>query len=175
MRKVASRVLPVGMLMVIAGCCLEFADLPAGTTYAVDESFTTSGTTITVEKFQWGNEDWTEGGSAEVDTRGYAKGSGQDLRANNAILRFRFEYPLRQIQLKFGELGGNNNIRVNDDFKNVRDLIELDSTTLGGVQIAVTASKVGNNWYGTLALEGQINGFAIGGQELWLDDVCSKR
>jgi hypothetical protein len=170
-----SRGLAVGLLMVIAGCCLKFSNLPAGATYKVGDSITTSGTSISVEKFQWSGGDWTEDGSARIDTRGYAKGSGQDLNARNVNLRFRFDYPLKRITLKFGELGGNNNIRVNEEFKNAANLAELNGSTLGGVTATITGGQQGNNWYGTLQLNGKIDGFSIGGQELWLDDVCPKK
>jgi len=36
----------------------------------------------------------------------------------------------------------------------------------------VTATAVGGNSYGIIVLDGAIKEFAIGGQELWLDDIC---
>ena len=155
-----------------SGCCLRFSDLTAGATYNVGDTITTSGTDIKVEQFQWGNNNWTSSGRAEVDTRNYSLGSGKDLRPGNVNLRFMFVYPLDKITLKFGELGGNNNIKVNDEFKNVGDLISLNGTTIGGAQVTVNAVQQGNNWYGNMILDGNIDNFSIGGQELWLDDVC---
>jgi hypothetical protein len=82
---------------------------------------------------------------------------------------------LKQITLKFGELGGNNNIKVNDEFQNVGDLVSLNGTTLGGAGVTVSASQQGSNWFGKLTIDGTINDFSIGGQELWIDDVCTKK
>ncbi len=162
----------VAAVTFFSGCCLRFTDLTAGTRYNVGDTITTSRTDIQVEQFQWGNDVWTSDGRAEVDTRNYSRGSGKDLNSNNANLRFMFSYPLDKITLNFGELGGNNNIKVNDEFQNVQDLISLNSTTVGGVQVTVNAVQQGNNWYGRMILEGNINNFSIGGQELYLDDVC---
>jgi hypothetical protein len=94
------RSLVAGMLIGTAGCCLRFSDLPAGASYAVGDTITTSRTQIAVEKFEYGNGQWTENGRAQVDTRGYAKGSGQDLNARNVNLRFAFRHPLKSITLK---------------------------------------------------------------------------
>jgi len=110
-----------------------------------------------------------------VDTRNYSQGSGNDLNARNVNLRFLFDYPVVRITLKFGELGGNNNIQVNDDFKNVQDLVSLNGTTVGGAQVTVNAIQQGNNWYGKMTLDGNINNFSIGGQELYIDDVCREK
>jgi hypothetical protein len=63
---------------------------------------------------------------------------------------------------------------VNDDFRNVGDLINLNNTIVGGVDFSVNASLQGYNWYGEIVLEGNINSFTIGGQELWIDDICTK-
>lgn len=153
-------------------CCLRFSDLEAGATYNVGDTITTSGKEIKVEQFQSGTDAWTSSGEARVDTRNYSLGSGKDLNSRNVNLRFMFAYPIDKITLKFGELGGNNNIKVNDEFQNVRDLISLNGTTIGSAQVTVNAAQQGNNWYGNMILDGDINNFSIGGQELWLDDVC---
>ena len=160
------------LVTVISGCCVRFSDQTPGATYNVGDMITASGTDIAVEQFEWGDGNWTSSGSANVDTRNYSQGSGNDLNARNVNLRFLFDYPIDKITLKFGELGGNNNIKVNDDFQNVRDLVSLNGTMLGGVQVTVNAIQQGNNWYGKMTLDGNINNFSIGGQELYLDDVC---
>jgi len=41
-----------------------------------------------------------------------------------------------------------------------------------GVTLTVTATAVGGNSYGIIVLDGAIKEFSIGGQELWLDDIC---
>jgi hypothetical protein len=40
------------------------------------------------------------------------------------------------------------------------------------VNVTVNASQQGSNWYGIFILDGNIKEFSIGGQELWLDEIC---
>lgn len=162
----------VALVTVISGCCVRFSDLTPGTKYNVGATITSSGRHIKVEQFQWSNGNWTNTGFAEVDTQG---GSNNNMHTNNVNLNFIFDYPVDEITLRYGEYGGNNNIKVNNDFKNVPDIIDLNGTTLGGVQVTVNAAQQGGNWFGMIILEGTINNFSIGGQELWVDDVCRKK
>lgn len=172
MKAVSRIMLAALMIALVSGCCVKFEDAAPGTQYAVGQTLYTSGTNLSVEPFQWSNMNWTSGGHAKVDNKGYARGSGNDINANNVNLRFKFDYPLKKISLKFGELGGNNNMLVNGDFRNVGNLVTLNGATVGGVAITVNATQQGANWYGVIVLDGAIREFSIGGQELWLDDVC---
>ena len=160
----------------VSGCCVRFSDLTPTTKYHVGDVITTSGKKIAVEQFDSGGGNWVSSGFAEVDTNNNSQGSGNDMNANNVNLRFLFDYPVDKITLKFGEFGGNNNIKVNNDFRNLpvssTGFVSLNGTMLGGVQVAVNAVPQGNNWLGTMTLEGNINDFSIGGQELWIDDIC---
>jgi hypothetical protein len=133
---------------------------------------TTSGINIDVAEFQRGNGTWTSAGFAKISTQNYARGSGYEINCNNTNLHFQLAFPVEEITLNFGELGGNINIQINGSFKNIPDLIDINNTSISGVNITVNAIQEGNNWYGTLILQGVISDFAIGGQELWLDDVC---
>lgn len=161
--------------MLAFGCCLRFTDQTPNTTFHVGDTITTSGTKIVVEKFQWGNGNWTTSGSAKVDMRHYSGGAGNDLNTNNVNLRFLFSYPVEKISFKFGELGGNINIKVNNDFRNVPNLVNLNNTTIGSAQVTVNQIQQGSNQYGSMTIKGNINNFLIGGQELWLDDVCTRK
>ncbi|NOQ21271.1 MAG: hypothetical protein GQ565_01300 [Candidatus Aegiribacteria sp.] len=162
------------LLTVIAGCCntIRFSDLSPGTRYEVGDVITTSGVDIVVEPFMWGNDNWTSDGRAEVDSRQYSGASGNDMNARNVNLNFTFDYPRSKISLKFADLGGNENIQVNDEFLNLNEIISLDGLILGGVTLSVSAVQEGTNWIGKLVLDGTIHSFSIGGQELWIDDVC---
>jgi hypothetical protein len=122
---------------------------------------------IIVEQFQWESGTWTLGGTAIIENDHNSGGDGLDIYPNNCSLNFQFDYPGTKITLKMNEEGGNNNIRVNGTFQNVLDLATLDGTTIAGVLITVPS---GNPT--TMTLEGDITGFTIGGQELWLDDIC---
>jgi hypothetical protein len=176
-RKIAMRSLivlltVVALLSLSSGCCLKFSDLTPGTTYNVGDTITTSRTNIVVERFQWSGGAWTSNGRAGVDNRQYAQGTGNDLTTDNTNLNFQFDYPIDSVSFRFGDLGGNINIRVNGNHKNEQNFINLNGSLIGGVQMTVDAFQQGNNWYGKVVLDGTINDFAVGGQELWLDDIC---
>jgi len=172
MRALSKFMLAALLIGLVSGCCVKFEDVAPGTQYPVGQTFYTSGTNITVEQFQWANGTWTTNGKARIDATNHAKGTGREINANNVNLRFKFDYPLKKITLKFAELGGNNNMMVNADFRNVGNLVSLNGLTVGGVTVTVTATAVGGNSYGIIVLDGAIKEFAIGGQELWLDDIC---
>ena len=158
----------------VTGCskCLDFEGEPVGTQFAVGQSFTDNGVAVDVEQFQWSNGTWSTSGRAEIKGTNLANGTGNEINTNNVNLKFNFNYPGKKIVLKYAELGGNNNINVNGTFQNVADLNNLDGTSIAGNQITVTALQQGNNWIGSIIIDGTISGFSIGGQELWIDDVC---
>ena len=158
--------------ILFTGCCIKFTNQTAGSDFNVGTIISSCDTDIMVEQFQWGNGTWTSSGTARVDDRNYAKGSGNDINARNVNLNFLYDHPLDKITFKFAEFGGNINIKINGDFKNINDMISLNGTSVGNVQITINANQDGNNWYGEAILEGVINEFVIGGQELWLDNIC---
>jgi hypothetical protein len=149
--------------------CIYFEDLSLGTEYHVGDTFTESGVFIKVDDFQWSNGQWTDGGYAKVENTGMAGGSGQDMLVNNVNLRFDFGGSYEGLSLLFGEYGGNINIEINGDFRNVNDFIDINGLTISGVTVDVNNLDSGK---GSLTLSGTVNSFAIGGQELWIDDVC---
>jgi hypothetical protein len=149
--------------------CVEFESPPLGAKYTVGTSFTDSGATIALEKFQWTGGSWTTAGYAQIDNRQLAGHAGQDLWLNNINARFKFPRCVKGLSLLFGEYGGNINLEINGDFRNALNLLDLDGATVGGVTVDVT--DFGNS-RGRLVLAGIVQTFAIGGQELWIDHVC---
>jgi len=149
----------------------DFEDLLLGTTYNVGDTFTTNGHLFELDSFQWSSLNWTSSGFAQVDSNGQAGGSGQDLALNNINLDTVFSGPVSFVGLVFGEYGGNLNIEINGDFRNIEQLAAINGLTIGGCAITVT-NGFGND-QGTLLAEGSIWQFALGGQELWIDDVST--
>lgn len=149
--------------------CVDFEDLSPGTIYAVTDTFTDSGATMEVKQFQWGDLTWTSDGTATVTNVQDAGGSGLDINCNNVNINFDFGSPLNGLSLLYGEYGGNLNIDINGTFQNFEDMADIDGLTIGGVDVLVTDLGGG---LGKLELDGVINSFDIGGQELWVDNVC---
>ncbi len=155
--------------------CVEFEDLTLGTQYHVGDVFNDSGVLIAVQKFQWGDLVWCDGscGYAEVANNlswCWPGGSGQHMVVNNVNLRFAYDGPWEGLSLLFGEYGGNLNIDINGDFRNFDDFHDIDGIEIGGVDVSAVNGFGNDN--GSLTLSGTINSFAIGGQELCIDDVC---
>jgi len=153
--------------------CIDFEDLGLGTTYnCCGVSFHPPGYTVKTKDFQYSDGTWTNNGYAKVDNAGKAGGSGQDMQVNNINLDFNFGGPVKSLTLYYGEYGGNLNIDINGDFKNFNDFTDIHGTTIGGVSVSVTT--LGHDM-GKLKLLGNTTVFIIGGQELWIDNVCPSR
>ena len=152
--------------------CVGFESLALGTTYHVGDTFSDLGATITAKEFEWGGGALTSSGFAEVANGGQAGGAGQEMIVNNINLAFNFGTPVTALSLRFGEYGGNLNIEINGNFSNFANFVELNGTAIGGVTVAVT-NGTGND-QGMIQLSGAIGSFAVGGQELFIDDVCTE-
>ena len=149
---------------------LEFSDLTAGTTYNVGDSFTSSGALITAEQYYHSGGGSTTSGYAAVETGGVAGGAGNELRTNNINLRFDFGAPLDGLALEYGYQGGNVNVEINGVLANVADMMAVP-TTLGGTDV-FTFDSSGSDGH-LFVVGGQINSFAIGGQELVIDNIVA--
>lgn len=149
--------------------CTDFEDLPLEAEYNIGNTFFSSGVRITVEPFQWGSGEWTKEGRAIVYSGEYAGGSGLEIFTNNVNVSLDFDCTCKSLSLLFGSYGGNLNIEINDDFRNVASFSDIDGTTIGGVKVSVIILGDGK---GYLELSGTIKSFAIGGQEFFVDDFC---
>ncbi len=151
------------------GGCVGFEDLTPETIYHVPDTCTDSGVPITTGEFQWTNGTWTSVGSITVQTTNWAGGLGNDLNLNNITLDFNFVRTVTDLRFLFGEYGGNINLTINGDFRNEVDLADLHGELVGGALVEVIESPTA---LGVVRVHGTIASFSIGGQELWIDDLC---
>jgi len=129
-------------------------------------------------KFITGNNIGVEDGIAKIDGALKAKGSGHEVSINNINLCFgaNLGQVLKYIKFKFGKNGGNLNLAINKTFNNFCNFGEFHGKIIGGVKIKVLSSGLGND-SGEVEFSGIINDnrwwghLAIGGQELWIDDL----
>src|SRR4029079_3374402 len=70
------------------------------------------------------------------------------------------------------DLGGTENLAVNGSAVFVGD-IAAAPPAIGGVAVSVTAGPVPGGTRGTVVLTGNITSLRIGGQELWIDNICA--
>jgi hypothetical protein len=150
--------------------CIDFDTLNLGDQYVVGDSFSAGSVTVKFVEFEWGNGTLTSNGFAEVQDGGMAGSSGNEMLINNINLVFDFGGTVSGVTIAFGEYGGNVNLDVNGDFQNVGDFMDLNGAVVGGATVAVTTNASGE--LGAIELTGSIQTVTIGGQELWIDDVC---
>jgi len=164
------------------GKCVGFEDPSLGA-YVVSDTLHDGGSRIEVRAFQWRSGAWTHGGVLDVGAAGYAGGTGHEAGTNNVNLAITLPTACNAVEILFGEYGGNINLGVNGDFRNFEDFADIHGTVIGGVSVFVV-NGYGND-RGTVRLEGSvwpstfwIDGAAVeaslivGGQELWVDDIC---
>ena len=145
-----------------------FEDLPLGATYSVGNSVVTANASLAVMPFQDATGTWTSSGTARVENGGRAGGTGQEISVRNVNLELKTVVPLTEVSLRFGHYGGNLNVKVNGDFRNVMGMSQINGATIGGAKVAVVNYSANT---GRVTVSGPIDQFAIGGQEFYIDDV----
>lgn len=115
---------------------------------------------------------------AVVDAARHGMGSGAALGVNNITLDFQVTGTVAYARFAYADLGGVENFSVNGSPVAVA---ELDTTPamVGGVTVSVSHTAIVNaagvtiGKRGVVALRGPIRRFAVGGQEFFIDDVCT--
>jgi hypothetical protein len=118
-------------------------------------------------------------GHAQITKARRAGSAGNEVMVNNINLCFsaNFGQVLRHIRIAFGEYGGNLNLLINRQFVNFKNFGDIDGSIIGGVKVNVLSGGTGND-SGEIEFVGDIGDqrwsghLAIGGQELWVDNVC---
>lgn len=150
-------------------CVPMFEDLAPHVPYYHHDVFFSHGLRFEVAPFQWTSGTFFAGGKVFADTAGAACGTGQDLLTNNANVKISFrEAIVDNVYWTFGEYGGNINLVINGDFRNVQNYRDLDGMIVGGVLVNILWGGYGNDC-GCIALQGPVKKLAIGGQEHWID------
>jgi len=142
--------------------------MPAGTAFVVHDNFVDGALRYEIGAFQNGWGLWDFGGHAEVDHASMACGVGNELRLNNAVAIFKSSSgAMNKVSFRYGDWGGNINVEINKDFRNVADMAMLNGLTIGGVTLHVVAG--GGHGCGEVQLHGVVKRMAIGGQEFAID------
>lgn len=118
-------------------------------------------------------DDWITDGHVKVDSNNV--GAGNNIRLFNINLHLNLGQPISKVSFDFAELGGVNKIIINGVAYNFSDFPELQNTIIDSVGFSINATQQRNNWKGIFKAKGKIENFAIGGQELWLDNFCADR
>ena len=165
-------------LSLVAMGGIAHAQAPTWEDHAFGDTFWVGDTTIADGvHVSFGCFNWTPPGGqtciymATVDNANDACGMGLDLNLNNINAKMDFAStigPQSDLQLLFGEYGGNLNIAINGQYANFQNFIDIDGLTFGGVTVEVNSGGGGNDC-GMLTFRGITESLMIGGQELWID------
>ena len=108
-------------------------------------------------------------------------GTGQELWTNNITAQFDIQAVVDvtdTVCIAFRDEGGFENLWINGAApqrtpNGYGGLVVFDGTNIGGVNVHVSGAMVGGFTYeGVLTLVGDVDKLSIGGQELFLDDLC---
>lgn len=150
--------------------CSDFEDLVGGTKYVPGDEFASGPHKYRVRDFT------TVGGittsnHAEVTGAQAAGGSGKDLALNNVNLQLLLDESVAGVIVNAGYYGGDINLTVNGDVRRTSNLKSLDGQIVGGALVRVV-QKPGDATKHLVKVSGAVSGYGIGGQELFVDNVC---
>jgi hypothetical protein len=97
------------------------------------------------------------------------------MRTNNINLEFDFGnigFVPAAVKFEFLDRGGVDNISVNGSPIFAGDISAVPGS-LGGVTVSVSTTPVTGGKQGLVTLAGPIQKLRIGGQELWIDNLCA--
>ena len=115
-----------------------------------------------------------------VDAHYGGWGTGMSLWTNNITAQFDIQSVVDitdTVCIEFRDEGGFENLWVNGAApatspNGYGGLMVFNGAVIGGVQVQVTGANVGYAFEGTITLIGDVDKLSIGGQELWLDNLC---
>lgn len=154
--------------------CITFEDVPTGISIQQGRLIVTGGYVVEVKRFVTEDGGTLAGqglgiGDSPVNKlRGGHKGFMGNVQAAPQLVS-----PADTITFRYQNRGGQIDLRVNGNMKVTSDgLPALDGQTVGGAEVRVQSSPSNAYTGGIVTVVGKINDFAVGGQELFVDDVC---
>jgi len=152
---------------------LEFDQgLNTGQQFTPGDTFTTEGVDFAVSDFTAGGGQTTSGFVEVVDSS-QAGGFADELQINNVNIEPEIDQTLDGLSLMYGEFGGNLNLEINGEFENFDNFADINQTMIGGTDVFTGDVGTPGQSRGFMTVTGPINQFAIGGQELFVDNVVS--
>lgn len=161
--------------VVAADAMVEFEDLSSSDSYVSGETFTSEGIEVTVEDFDLAGGGSSSGTGHVYSESASAIGTGQAFFSGNVRLSFDFT-DASEITFDYAYYGGDVNLVVNEArWVAAGNIDYFDGLEFDGIEIAetdtetVTGGKLG---YITVTAP-RIESFAVGGQELLIDNVAT--
>ncbi|MFO7654843.1 MAG: T9SS type A sorting domain-containing protein [Candidatus Krumholzibacteriia bacterium] len=154
-----------------------FEELAPGATYTSGQAFSSGFGDFEVQAFlaTFGCADPISG-TAEVSNAGAACGSGQEIHLTNAGLAVTSSLaPYGAVVVDYAEYDGLVNLTVNGACMTIAHFANVNGMEVGGAHVFAIDHDAPSGGCGRLYVVGTIDTFAVGGAELWIDDVrvCS--
>ncbi len=148
--------------------CVSFGLQSAN--HHVGDTFVDGGQTFQAVPHIWADNTVFAGGTLGIVGTTLAGGTANEIKLNNIGISTTFASAMYSVSFKFGEYGGNINLRVNGALANFADFNDIDGTMIGGA-LASVVNGFGNDM-GSVTLNGSVTQLSVSGQELWIDDLC---
>ncbi len=158
--------------------CITFDSLTLGTRYVYNNIISDPEGDLAVSAFQWSDGTNHYDGIAEVMDNMPITDAKLSIFTNNMTLAVDAG-SLTCVKFDYCDKGGNVNLVIDNAVLNVQDLKELDGKTQGSITISATSDE---NNCGVVTLSGKFTpfkfqeqqtiSFAVGGQELYVDNIC---
>ena len=159
--------------------CIIFDTLTLGTRYVYNDIIPDPEGEVLVSEFRWSDDTPRHDGYAELRDDMPLTDAKLSVFTNNMTLAVDAS-SLDCVKFDYCDKGGNINLVIDSVVLNVQDLRELDGKTQGDIKISVTSDQ---NNCGVVTLSGKFNpfnfqeqqqmiSFAVGGQELFVDNIC---
>jgi hypothetical protein len=145
--------------------CIDFEGFGVGTSFAAGQPFYEDGVEMIPRLYSSGGEDFF--GSAQIVAT--SPHIGNALGLSNATVEVDFGGCVQEVQLHYGNNGGNLNIAVNGDVVEVKNLEPV--YLIGGVAVLVDHAGPGGTMR-FIADTATIQTLRIGGQEFVVDHIC---
>lgn len=101
-----------------------------------------------------------------------AGSEGNALFMHGATLGIDFGGEVDRLTLFYRTVSGLHNITINGEFRHVDQLHDINGAMIGGTKVSIVKLPDPAITEGQLFIEGLVREFSIGGQELWIDQVC---
>jgi hypothetical protein len=165
-----------------ASACVTFdPPLAAGTVYGAPVGQTPGTVVLFSNNIIASVDHFTTGGPpffnlARIESAPVAFSPGNSLRLNNLSMRFHFfalPFVPNQVTFSYLDLGGTENLAVNGSAPFMGN-ISAPPAMIAGASVTATSTAVAGGRRGMVRIRAnRLRDFRVGGQELWIDQVCA--
>ena len=125
-----------------------YEDLALHDYYTVMDTESSDSVSMTFRPFIWSDGTPHSGGYGQVIDGGFACQADNEMQLNNISCVYDFASSIgaqSHVRFAFGEYGGNINLAVNGDLRNVDDFRDLDGLVIGGATFKLASGGYGND------------------------------